>query len=512
MRPDETAVVDGDVRWTWRVFTDRVARFAGALRQLGVVRGDRVAMLSLNSRHYLEFYMGTLWAGAAIMPLNHRLGPDELGQLVEDGEPKILIVSPEFAAIGRAVAEASGCLQHLLLAGTEPENRTDLLSLETDLLSLEKVLIESEPAEEAELSSEDLACLFYTGGTTGRPKGVMLTHGNIMFNSLNLIPEVQMDEHVVHLHAGPLFHVAAGVRIYSVSLVGGTHVVLPRFALPQVLETIEREGVTLATLVPTMLRRIVQDPDMAGYRCPSLQCITYGAAPMPPSLVEMAMRRFPHVRFVQSYGMTETSPIVSILGARDHGDDRLLASAGRAALTAEVRIMTEDGSEAGPGQVGEIAVRGPMVMKGYWRNPSATAETIRDGWLHTGDLGYLDERGYVFVVDRLKDVIISGGENIYSSEIETVLSAHPGVAECAVIGLHDETWGERVHAVVVARAGARLSPDELERHCRVRLAGYKVPRSFEFRGDPLPVSNVNKVLKDVLREQAVRNLEQTGNE
>jgi long-chain acyl-CoA synthetase len=273
------------------------------------------------------------------------------------------------------------------------------------------------------------------------------------------------------------------------------------------MQVIERDGVTHATFVPTMLQRMLDDPALAGYRLSSLRYVSYGAAPMPTALLNRTMARLPHVKFVQSYGMTEASPVVTVLTARDHERGQALTSAGRPALTAEIRILDSQGLEAPNGSIGEIVVRGPMVMKGYWRNPEATAQAIRDGWLHTGDLGYMDDAGYLFVVDRLKDMIISGGENVYSTEVEQALASHPDVAECAVFGLPDESWGERVHAVVVPRPGAEPDAEALTRHCRGIIAAYKCPRSYELRLEPLPISNVNKVLKRELRAQALARLD-----
>ncbi|MGE0386833.1 MAG: class I adenylate-forming enzyme family protein [Gammaproteobacteria bacterium] len=495
IRGDDTAVIDADLRLTWNALADRIARFAGFMVALGVQPGDRVAMLAMNGHRYLEFYLGTLWAGGVILPLNHRLSAAELAETIADAAPAVLIAAPEFHEVAQSIAGATTPRPRLVSAA-DGASAPGFLDYEAGLAG-------ATPAAECARGPDDLACLFYTGGTTGRPKGVMLSHGNQFLNALNLLPAIELDETGVHLHAGPLFHVAAGARLFSATIAAATHVFAPRFAVPQVLDLIEAHGITVASFVPTMMRSVLDYPGLDRYRLPSLRYITYGAAPTPIPLLRAAMERFPHVGFVQFFGQTECSPIATVLRARDHADPALHGSAGRPAPSAELRIVAADGGEAPAGTVGEITVRGPMVMLGYWRNPEATAAALRDGWLHTGDIGYFDARGYLFVVDRIKDMIITGGENVYSTEVEQVLAAHPAVAECAVFGVPDPHWGERVHAVVVPRAGREIDTADLDRHCRAAIAAYKCPRSWELRTTPLPLSNVNKVLKTRLRAETL---------
>lgn len=482
---DSLAVVDNEVRYDWNAVADRVAKLASVFRQQGVKEGDRVALLAHNSHRSLEIFFAALWAGAIIAPLNSRLSTEELSQLVDEITPKLLVYGPEFSEIVTSLK-----IPKRLLANGESSQYEALLDAANALPNSERC-------------GDDIACLFFTGGTTGTPKGVMLSHNNIVSNSVNLITEVGINEHTVHLHCGPLFHVAAAVRLFSVTQVAGRHVIVPRFEAKAVLDVISDEKVTLATLVPTMLQSVLE---LNAQHPRDLSClchITYGAAPMPESLLQAGLRQLPQVEFIQSYGMTETSPIATLLGAKEHRDQEgtKLRSAGKAALLCEVRVVGNRGEVLPPYEHGEITVRGPNVMLGYWNRPEATAEVLKDNWMHTGDIGYLDDDGYLFVVDRLKDVVITGGENVYSQEVENILMQHEGVNSCAVIGLPDERWGERVHAVVVPVADYELKDADIVEHCKSQLAGYKCPKSVTIRQEPLPLSGANKILKPQLRDE-----------
>jgi long-chain acyl-CoA synthetase len=307
---------------------------------------------------------------------------------------------------------------------------------------------------------------------------------------------------LVHLHAGPLFHLAAGGRALSTTVVGGRHVVLPRFGPAEVLAAVARHRITALTVVPTMLSMILQQPDFGAHDLSSLRAMTYGAAPMPEALLRRAMEALPGVRFMQSYGMTELSPLTTFLAAADHRPEapaHRLRSAGRPVPGVEVRVADADDRTLPAGEVGEILVRGPNVMRGYWRRPEQTAQALRGGWMHTGDAGRFDADGYLYVVDRTKDMIISGGENVYSTEVENALAEHPGVVQAAVIGIPDAKWGEAVHAVVVPRPGSDLDAAALIAWCRERIADYKCPRSVDFAAE-LSLSSVNKVDKAALRK------------
>lgn len=504
-KPDNLALVDAHKRFSWRDLDDRISRVARVLRDLGVGANDRVALLAFNSHRSYETYFAALVAGGVIMPLNHRLTAPELIDQVRDGAPKVLVVGADFIEIARELQAAVPSIRAVVVASDD-----EVLE---GLNSYEALLAGAQPAEDALRGGDDLACLFYTGGTTGVAKGVMLTHTNILANSANFITHMAIGEETVHLHCGPLFHVAAGVRLFSVTQISGTHVILPRFVAEEVLETVAREEVTLATFVPTMLRALLDEAAKAGREMPSLRYITYGAAPMPEALLREAMQRLPAVRFVQSYGMTETSPIITMLGWADHqpgAPEERLRSAGRAALFAEVAVVDAQDRPVPIGECGEIVARGPMVMKGYWNRPEATAEALRGGWMHTGDIGRIDDQGYLYVVDRMKDVIITGGENVYSQEVENAIALHPAVLQCAVFGRPDARWGEAVHAVVVSRPGANVLPEEIVAHCKGLLAGYKAPRSVEVREEPLPLSGANKILKQDLKAALLARIEKAA--
>jgi acyl-CoA synthetase (AMP-forming)/AMP-acid ligase II len=343
----------------------------------------------------------------------------------------------------------------------------------------------------------------YTGGTTGLSKGVMLSHANLYINALSAVAAVARPAGAVGLVVAPFFHVAGcGLALQMMQRLV-TQVVVPMFDEAAVLQAIQAERVTETFLVPTMIRRLIEHPRFAEFDLSSLGMLLYGAAPMDVALLDQAMRALPRAEFCQAYGMTELAPTISVLLPADHrpGPDqaRRLRSAGRPVPIAEVRIVDGQGRELPPGAVGEISARGPMVMRGYWNKPLETAAALRDGWMHTGDGGYMDADGYLYVVDRLKDMIVTGGENVYSAEVENALAQLPQVSMCAVIGVPDDKWGERVHAVVVLRAGAELDEAAVLSHCRDLIAGYKCPRSVEFRTE-LPLSPAGKLQKFLLRE------------
>ncbi len=494
-RSTTTALVAGELRLTHGELLDRVSRLASSLRKLGVGPGDRIAILAVNGNHYVECYFAALWAGGVAVPVNSRFSLAEIIEQVRDAEPTVLICDGIFLENAVQVMEACSSLTALVAAsGGQGLPRTH---------DYEALVAEAAACEDALRSGDDLACIFYTGGTTGKAKGVMLSHRNLWVNAIVTSMSFGFGELTVALHAGPLFHLGAGARVYTTSLMGGQHVVIPRFTPSDVLEAIARHKVTVATFVPTMLGMILQLPDLDRYDLSSLKLITYGASPMPEAVLGECLHRFPGIRFAQSYGMTELSPVATILGPDDHlpsAPRHRLRSAGRPIVSAEVRIADADDREVKRGEVGEIQVRGPMVMMGYWRQPELTAKALQGGWMHTGDSGYFDDDGYLYVSDRIKDMIITGGENVYSIEVENAVGSHPEVLQCAVIAIPHPKWGEAVHAVVVRRPGSSLSAADITAHCRAVIADYKCPRSIEFRDDPLPLSSANKVNKEALRK------------
>ena len=493
------ALVADGVALTWAGFADRIARLAGVLAAHGIGSGDRVAMLAQNGPRYVEYYFATLWAGGVMVPVNTRWALPEKAHCLNDSGAAVILVDEPFQHEIADLQLSCPGLRTVILAS----EATDDAGLPENWIRYEAALATQQPVADAERGGEDLAALFYTGGTTGRSKGVMLSHSNFIANSMNALVNLNISADSVHLHVSPLFHVAGGSRVFTTTVAGATHAVIPRFEPALFLEAIQRFGVTVTVVVPTMLNALLQHPRFEDFDLSSLELLTYGASPMPEALLRRAMARLPGVAFLQSYGMTELSPVATSLAPRYHcfegPESGRIRSAGQAVFNADVAVMDEDDQPLPVGQVGEICVRGPMVMRGYWQQPELTARTLRNGWMHTGDAGYLDQDGFLFLVDRVKDMIISGGENVYSAAVENVIYQFPGVHECAVIGVPHERWGEAVHAVVVADAGADIDPDALMAHCRAQLAGYECPKTLEIRSEPLPKSGAGKILKTTLR-------------
>jgi len=456
--------------------------------------GDRVAILALNSDRYLEYFYAVLWAGGVIVPLNTRLAVPELIYMLNDVETAVLVVD-----------EAMEPLLPQLMAGANKLKQIITLrdaAILADTIGQEEI-ITAAPIADAGRGGDDLAGIFYTGGTTGIPKGVMLTHDNIVSNAMCILAELYAGENWVYLHAAPMFHIADCQWNSGVTMLAGTHVFIPKFDAEQTLQTIESQRITHCVLVPTMVNMLCQLPASTQYDMSSLRRIHYGGSPMPPAVIHQAKKRFPHCKFTQGYGQTEASPNISLLSDLYHETEGPLAgkleSAGQPVINMEVKIVNENEAEVPLGTVGEIVTRGPHVMAGYWRKPEETASALHGGWLHTGDAGYMDEAGFIFIVDRLKDMVVSGGENVYSTEVENVLYQHPAVAMCAVFGIPDEKWGETVHAEVVLKDGRTASNTELINFCRQQIAGYKCPRSINIRQEPMPMSGAGKILKSVLR-------------
>ena len=490
--PDGIATIYKDRKRSWRDFENRVARLAAGLRALGAERGNRVAILSLNSDRYLEYFYAVPWAGGALNPVNIRLAPPEIAYSLNDSASSILFVDDAFSDMLSKLRPLLETVQHVVFMGDG--------SLPDGCVDYESLIAESDPMRDISEGGSELAGLFYTGGTTGRSKGVMLSHDNLVFNALNVVPEMDYGSGTIYMHAAPMFHLADMASTFAVTLAGGTHCIVPRFDIDDVLSFIERERVTHALLVPTMINLLVSSGRIKEFDVSSVKRMLYGASAMPESVLISAMKQMPDALFAQGYGQTEASPIITALPPDFHvpGGDKL-RSAGRAALGVEVAIFDKDDTERPRCEVGEICARGPNVMLGYWGMEEASAEALRNGWLHTGDLGYMDEDGFVFIVDRVKDMIISGGENIFSVEVESAIYSHPAVQECAVVGIPHDEWVETVHAIVVPRKGNVLTEDELLSHCRELIAGYKSPRSIEFRSEPLPISGAGKILKNELR-------------
>ena len=495
LRGDGLALVDDERRLGWKTFADRVARLAAGLGQIGMKSGDRVALLSENSVRFIEACFAVPWGGGVIAPINHRLSPAEITEILADCGAEILIVDRTHAHVIDDIA-ARVAPRHIVLASPEAPDRRDWTGYE-DLIAA------AEPMPDAGRSGDDIAALFYTSGSTGRPKGVMHSHANIFAACSAIIPAYGLDEESVAMIAGPLFHVGATGLAIPVMAAAGALTILPRFDAGLVLERIERDKVTVTSAVPTMLRMLLEHPDCRRRDISSLRRVPFGGAPMPPALLAQLLAVMPNATFLHSYGMTETVSSCSCLPDAWLRPARAAAgkanSIGRALFGVELSIRDARDRDVSPGTIGEIVVRGPCVMRGYWNKEQASAEALRGGWLHTGDLGFLDIDGFLYIVDRLKDMIISGGENVYPAEVEAAIYAFPGVSQCAVIGIPDQRWGEAVHALVVPRDGVVLSERELLVHCRASIAHYKCPRKIEIRQIALPLSGTNKIDKRALR-------------
>lgn len=502
--PDNTATIFDGRKQSYRELWMRARALSKALGELGVRRNDRVGIYLLNRPQFLEVVYACFEIGAVVVPLNTRLAADELVFIINDAECVAFITDETLQPLAASFnPRLKGVNRYIAIDGSGEFNDYEaLIAPRTDYQPNNQ----SEPLSNESQSEEDLVGLFYTSGTTGAPKGVMLSHRNLWMNAMHSLAARAPEPNAVFLHAAPMFHLATFPAVINITLIGGAHAILPKFDLQALMELIERDRVTSTVLVPTMINFLINHPDIAKHDLSSLRRITYGASPMPVELLKRAMKVFPDVEFFQGYGQTESSPLLTVLMPEDHvteGPERItrrLASCGRPVIGVEVEVVDENDKPVSHGEVGEVVARGPNVMMGYWKRPEETATTLRKGWLRTGDMATVDEDGYIYLVDRKKDMIISGGENVYSTEVENVVYRHPAVREAAVIGVPDENWGEAVKAIVTLKDGADLSESELIEFCASRLADYKVPKSVEIRAGELPKSGAGKILKKELRE------------
>jgi len=486
---DKVGFIDGDYRGTYAQHVDRVARLCAVLETLGVGRADRFAVMALNSHMFLELYHAAFLGAGVVNPLNLRLAPKELEYILHDSGTRVCFVDAAFAPIIARVREAVG-IEHVVLMGSGDVPHDHRYE---HLLEAVTPRIPDEPEE------TDPVVLMYTGGTTGLPKGVVCDHRAEMLNVYHVLMRSPFDESTVYLHQTPMFHAASMVGVLAGPL-GATSVFMPMFDPAKVPLVVEKERVTWTVMVPTMIALMLNHPEFKAERLASLTRLSYGASPMPEALLRRILDLWPQIDLYQGYGMTEASSVITLLDPDDHRmGGALLRSAGRALPGVVLSIQDEARNILPPGRTGEVCARSGNYMQRYWKKPEATEEAFRGGWYHTGDAGYLDERGYLFLVDRVKDMIVTGGENVYSTEVENAIASHPAVAQVAVIGIPHETWGEAVHAIVVLHPGGTATEEELIAHARESIAGYKVPKSIEFRAQPLPLSGAMKVLKRELR-------------
>ena len=490
------ATIFGNRTRTWSELLDRVAKLAGAIKTRCGGNNARVAILALNSDRYFEYYFATWWAGAVVVPMNIRWSVAEHAYSLNDSGATTLFVDDNFIHMIDDIRKQASALTTVIYMGDNSDSH--------GTLNYEQLIESSEPMDDAWRGGEDLAGLFYTGGTTGFPKGVMLPHRALWASSISIAWHGKLTADSRLLNAAPMFHLADMALGLASTIGGASHVFISAFDAEKTVQAIQAHDVSIGLLVPTMIKMTVDHlQEDKNISLTSLRQVFFGASPMPRALLENAINLLPDVGWSQLYGQTELAPLATFQPAEYcttlGKQAEKLNSAGQAGLCVELQIVDELGAEVERGQVGEIRVRGANVMQGYWNRPEETAVTLVNGWVNTGDAGYMDNDGFLFIADRLKDMIITGGENVFSAEVESALSTHAGVSECAVIGIPSEQWGEAVHAIIICTAGNKVTEQALIAHCRAQIAHYKCPSSITFRTDPMPLSGAGKVLKRDLR-------------
>jgi long-chain acyl-CoA synthetase len=498
-----TAILDHDRSFTWAQLSTRVACLAGAMRALGIGSGARFAILSRNGFRVEELKWAGFWLGAIPVPINWRLAPPEVAFILADCGAVRVFVESMFQNAFEHAALAPWRSQLTVLGEAAGEDAPDY----------EGMVARSQPTVPADCDPQTDAIILYTGGTTGRSKGVRLSHVNILSNALAFGLGVGARPEHVYLHAAPMFH-SADLLAMAWFIQGAAQCYLPMFSPAALLASIARHRVSAVVTVPTMLIATVSDAAFPAADISSLRILIYGAAPMAAEWIERVAQAFPQAAFFNCYGLTETSPDLTIFDAVEFAaaigharktDERsgALTSVGKPNTLNELRVVGPHGGELGPGETGELIARGPNIMQGYLNLPEETAAALRNGWLHTGDIARIDAAGYVYLLDRIKDLIITGGENVYSSEVEAVLHRHPAIAEAAILGAPDGRLGEMVMAVIVLKPGAQADAEDIALHCRKSLGGFKVPRRFAFV-DALPKTALGKISKSALREKFLR--------
>ena len=501
----KTGVVDGESRFTYAEYVERTRRLSNGLMSLGVEKGDRVAFIEYNTHRLLEAFYGVPQIGAILLFINIRLSPGDIAHILNDSEAKYVAINEELGGLLTPVKDELKTVKQYILLREGPA-RTDSGIAGP---GYEDLLKQSSPIlPEIELDENDPAEMCYTSGTTGGPKGMLFTHRMLYFNAINMIFSVKVDDRSVFLHTVPLFHVNGWGIPHFLTALGGKHVMLKEFRPESACRAIEEEGVTHLFLVPTMATTLVNYEDIGKFDLSSLRQIRIGGAPMSATLFNALEEKF-GCEVTAGYGATESSPGLTMSRCKDYlsnltGKERVekLRCAGYAELLTEARVVNEKGEDVKPDgkETGEVIGRGNNIIDGYWKLPEETEKTIIDGWFHTGDIATIDEDGYIRIVDRKKDIIISGGENISTVEVEDAIHSHPAVLECAVVAAPHEIWGETPAALVVLREGQSLNEEELIAFCKTRLAGFKVPRIVEFM-DSLPKGGTGKILKRELRER-----------
>lgn len=494
--PNHTAIVDKEAHLTTKELLDRIYCLGNALISLDLKKGERVAVLMPNCHQIVESFYGIASAGLVLVPLNFRNSAQEHLYILNDSEARAIILAEEYKDMITSILPEANTISWAICVTKNPGKK---------MISYYNLLAEAPPIKpKIEILGEDINSLRYTAGTTGRPKGVIHTHRSNVISIYNsLMDGLNIEEGDAILLSAPVTH-ASGSMIIPHLVRGAKVVLLPGFDVQTYLETIQKEKITTLYIVPTMLYVMLSNPDLKKYNLSSLKTIRYGASPISPDVLRKAVELFGNI-FVQGYGLTEGLMPLTLLTKKDHVLDgtektlRRLKSIGREVTVAKVRIMDDNGNFLPPGQIGEIVVKSEQVMVGYWKNPEATSETLRGGWLHTRDMGYMDEEGYIYLVDRKDDMIVSGGFNVYPKEVEDVLYSHPAVLEAAVFGIPHEKWGEAVKAAVALKPGMKATEQEIIDHCKKYLASYKKPLSIDFMKE-LPKSSYGKILRRVLKE------------
>jgi fatty-acyl-CoA synthase len=491
--PEREAIVSEKGRWTYRQWDRNANRRADVLAAHGIGKGDHVATMFLNGNEVLETFAALMKLGAVPVPLNVRFNGKELQYVVDHSEAKAVVLSSEFEKVIRDIRGDLPRVHRFFFSG---ENAPD------DMIDFDGLCAGASIGEpRAEIREDDIACILYTAGTTGRPKGVLLSHRNCAWASVNMAIDVDLRPEYRVLLVFPLYHAAAFMIVVSNLFVGCTSVTMKAFDPKRVMELMQEEQISRMTFPPTVWNFILQLPDLDRYDTGSVRSLSSGAEAMPLETKRRLLELFPNAGLGETYGMTESAATITTLNPRFVLTK--MASVGKPFMNVETRLVDDDGKDVPRGSVGEVLARGPNIMAGYYKDPDATARTLEGNWLHTGDLGRLDDEGFLYIVDRKKDMIITGGENIFPREIEEVLYAHPKILEAAVIGLPDPEWGERVHAVVVLKQGETMTEEEVTEYAREHVASFKKPKSVEFV-ERLPRSAAGKVLKRVLRDRKGR--------
>ena len=520
--PQKQAIVCGGKHWTYQEFCSRIYQLSRCLKRIGLKKGDKAAILHPNCHTFLEAYYAIPQIGAISVPINYRLSPREIAFILQDSESKILIADSTFRNQLDPIRKEIRGIRKVLWTGEDKGNASPpdppakasarggaRGNCSMDLNYEEALQQEDSGAFPGpRMIGEDIAQIYYTSGTTGRPKGVMLSHKNVTTHALGTIAELHLTDRDVWVHVAPLFHLADAWATWAVTWVGGTHVTVREFDARAVLETIQREKVTLTNLIPTMLNLMVNHPDVGKFDYSSLRVLLSGGAPIASEVVRRIVETF-KCDYIQTYGMTETSPYLTLSILKEHlkklpDEDRLRfkSKTGREFIGVALKVVNEQGKEikGDEKEVGEIIVKGDIVTKGYWKLPEETKKSIKKGWLYTGDMAVMDEEGYVTIVDRKKDMILTGGENVYSTEVENVLYMHPSILECAVVGVPDQKWGEAVKAILVLKPGQKATEQEIIQFCKERIAHYKAPKSIDFIAT-LPRTGSGKIHKKNLRDK-----------